>query len=133
MHFPGFLTLFVAILALIPDSEANAVNYGVKSEFFCNFRRFGSRTSSKELFCAELAIHQTPRAIAECPRGWLQYDETCYFRQPDLMGYEEAKASCERRNAEMFGINDHFEIDAVRKLFPDYYFTWVQADVEEEL
>lgn len=88
------------------------------------------------IFCALLlsGVSGNPRyGIKKCPKGWFQFETNCYIRQPDILNFQEAVNSCERREATLFNFDDSFEFEAVRNLFPDYYFTWVQADVEEEL
>ncbi|CAI2352057.1 unnamed protein product [Caenorhabditis sp. 36 PRJEB53466] len=90
------------------------------------------------LSCLLAFVHGNVIASSEfghkrCPKGWLQYEEHCYLRQPDLLNFQEATRNCERHGADLFNSDDSYELEAIRSLFPDYYFTWVQSDVEEEL
>ncbi|CAL2038591.1 unnamed protein product [Caenorhabditis brenneri] len=78
------------------------------------------------------AVNGHPK-IKSCPKGWLQFEKTCYFRQPDILNFEDASKSCERRESKLFDYDDAFEFEAIRKLFPNYYYTWIRANVEEEL
>ncbi|CAB02321.1 C-type lectin domain-containing protein [Caenorhabditis elegans] len=71
--------------------------------------------------------------VKTCPKGWLQFEDNCYIRQPDFSSFRESVKNCEKRGAKLFHFDDSFEFEAVRNLFPDYYFTWMQAEVEEEL
>ncbi|CAO4372048.1 unnamed protein product [Caenorhabditis nigoni] len=71
--------------------------------------------------------------LKTCPKGWLQYDNTCYTRQPDMLNFEEAVKNCKREDATLFTFENAFEFEAIRNLFPDYYFTWINAEIEEEL
>uniref|UniRef100_A0A8R1DPL4 C-type lectin domain-containing protein n=1 Tax=Caenorhabditis japonica TaxID=281687 RepID=A0A8R1DPL4_CAEJA len=91
--------------------------------------------SSITLFLLVCSILSSPppRRTKSCPRGWLQFESTCYFKLPDLLNFEEATQACKKKEAAVFESGDSFEWEAVRVLFPHYYLTWVKAEVEEEL
>ncbi|EFP03870.1 CRE-CLEC-196 protein [Caenorhabditis remanei] len=71
--------------------------------------------------------------VKTCPKGWLQFQRHCYIRQPDTLDFKGAMESCARQGATLFQFDSTFEFAAVRNLFPDYMFTWLQAEIEEEL
>ncbi|XP_028289681.1 collectin-12-like isoform X1 [Gouania willdenowi] len=47
--------------------------------------------------------------ISECPLGWEKFRDSCYFFSKFALNFDEAKASCESKSAQLLIINDHEE------------------------
>ncbi|XP_071174078.1 perlucin-like protein isoform X2 [Mytilus edulis] len=72
-----------------------------------------------------------------CPAGWKQYKDHCYFFSPDTKTWQNADKQCKNMGSYLVKITDSAEnswvVDMITKSVKHYYGSWMgAADFENE-